>query len=299
MSGKPTAKVGWQVTGATVRGANHTRNLRPNQDAIHWQTPQGPQDPAILAIADGHGSSRYVRSHRGAKFAVGLAVETLLDFAREHHKTGDLAQVARLAAETLPRTLVRRWQDQVRADLLERPLDALELTKFEEQPARAADPLRAYGATLVTAVMTSRYLLFCQLGDGDILIVDGSGEVSRPPLPVDPRLVANQTTSLCGQEAWRDMRVYFQPLANKPPSLIMLASDGYANSFADQSGFYAAAADLLSHLQTEGLQRTTKQLPQWLHATSTAGSGDDISVGLGYRGPVGDPSEPSAPATED
>jgi serine/threonine protein phosphatase PrpC len=277
-----SGKLVWQVTGASIRGANHTRTHLPNQDAIAWQAPVRPGDPAVIALADGHGAARYVRSHRGAKLAVTLAVDLLAAFAAEHVRATDLVGLARQSAEQLPRTLVRTWQDKVAADYAARPFTPEEEARRQVRPDVPHDPLRAYGATLLAAVMTQRYLLFCQLGDGDILTVDAQGEVSRPPLPADPRLVANQTTSLCGAEAWRDMRTYFQPLTARPPALVMLASDGYANSFADQAGFFAAAADLLRALHTHGLQHTANRLPHWLHATSAAGSGDDISVGLAY-----------------
>ncbi len=285
MSGKSAPKIRWSVTGASIRGANHARSHRPNQDAILWQTGVRAGAPALLALADGHGAARYVRSHRGAKLAVQVAKDILSDFAESNESTRDLTRVARQAAEQLPRTLVRTWQDQVRSELSVRPLSAAEEARWLEdrKPDAVRDPLRAYGSTLVAAILTSRYLLFCHLGDGDILTVDSQGEVARPPLPVDTRLVANQTTSLCGPDAWNDLRVYFQPLTDRPPALIMLSTDGYANSFADEQGFFAAAADLLTALRTNGVQHTTNRLPHWLHATSEGGSGDDISVGLAYR----------------
>lgn len=285
MSGKTPPKIRWSVTGASVRGANHTRNHRPNQDAIAWQSAPHTSAPAVIAIADGHGATRYVRSHRGAKLAVQLAKEILSDFAETHEHTRDLAGVAHLAAEQLPRTLVRTWQDLVRADLAARPLSPAEETRWldDRKPDAVRDPMRAYGSTLVTAVVSSRYLLFCHLGDGDILTVNSEGVVTRTPLPVDTRLVANQTTSLCGPDAWNDLRVYFQPITERPPALIMLSTDGYANSFADEQGFFTTAADLLRAFQANGVQHTTNRLPHWLHATSAGGSGDDISVGLAYR----------------
>ena len=131
-------------------------------------------------------------------------------------------------------------------------------------------------------MITPHYLLLLQLGDGDILIVDSASRVSRPPIPNDPRLIANQTTSLCGATAWLDMRAHFQAFATRPPALVMLSTDGYVNSFADEEGFFAAATDILDHIRQEGADATRAQLPGWLRATSRGGSGDDISVGLAY-----------------
>jgi hypothetical protein len=171
----------------------------------------------------------------------------------------------------------------VRHDLVAHPFTPAEQLLWAEQQRKGDDdPMRAYGATLLAALITPHYLLLLQLGDGDILIVDSAGRVTRPPMPDDPRLIANQTTSLCGPTAWQDMRAYFQAFTARPPALVMLATDGYSNSFADANGFSAAATDILEAIRTQGSHRTRVQLPGWLRATSKAGSGDDISVGLAY-----------------
>lgn len=278
MSGSVT----WDIIGASIRGASHIRAKLPNQDAIAWRAPAQRGDTLTLAVADGHGAPRYVRSHKGAKLAVKLAVELLHEFAADPAAVEELAILPDRADGQLPRSLVRTWQSAVRHDLAAHPFTATEQLLWDEQSKGGEDPIRAYGATLLTALITPHYLLLLQLGDGDILIVDSAGRVSRPPLPEDPRLIANQTTSLCGSTAWQDMRAYFQAFENRPPALVMLSTDGYANSFADEHGFFAAATDILDHIRSEGPHATRVQLPGWLRATSKAGSGDDITVALAY-----------------
>ena len=63
----------------------------------------------------------------------------------------------------------------------------------------------------------------------------------------------------------------------------MLSTDGYANSFADDAGFYQAGTDLLMAIRRLGIRRVTYRLKKWLRSTSELGSGDDITVGLIYR----------------
>src|SRR5690606_40199612 len=106
MSGKPA----WHVTGASARGAVHARAQRPNQDAIAWHAPQGPDASLLLTVADGHGSPRYLRSHPGAKLAVTLAAEILRQFGATHPGPDDLAAIGDRAAEELPRNIVRAWR---------------------------------------------------------------------------------------------------------------------------------------------------------------------------------------------
>jgi serine/threonine protein phosphatase PrpC len=279
MSGSVT----WDVLGASVRGATHTRNKAPNQDAIAWYAPAHREDCLILAISDGHGAPRYVRSHKGAKLAVKLAVELLQEFAADENAIEELSLLPDHADGRLPRTLVRSWQSAVRHDIAAHPFTAAEELILDQHQRNDDDGrVRAYGATLLAALITQHYLLLLQLGDGDILIVDNAGRVARPPMPLDPRLIANQTTSLCGPTAWTDMRAYFQAFSTRPPALVMLATDGYFNSFANESGFTAAATDILEAIRTQGSHQTRIQLPGWLRATSKAGSGDDISVAIAY-----------------
>jgi serine/threonine protein phosphatase PrpC len=279
MSGSVT----WDVIGASVRGATHIRTKLPNQDAIAWYAPAHREDCLILAISDGHGAPRYIRSHKGAKLAVKLALEILQEFAADENAAAELSTLPDHADGRLPRTLVRSWQSAVRHDITAHPFTEDEQLLWSEQRGKGDDdPMRAYGATLLAALITPTYLLLLQLGDGDILVVDSAGRVGRPPMPQDLRLIANQTTSLCGVTAWQDMRAYFQAFTARPPTLVMLATDGYSNSFANEEGFTAAATDILEHIRTHGPHQTRVQLPTWLRATSSAGSGDDITVALAY-----------------
>jgi hypothetical protein len=140
-------------------------------------------------------------------------------------------------------------------------------------------PLLAYGATLLVVLVTHAFILYVQLGDGDILTVTETGEVSRP-LARDEQLFANETTSLCAANAWRDLRIGFQALVGMPPALILLSTDGYANSFRDDAGFLKVGADLLEMIRAEGLDQVNENLAGWLTEASQTGSGDDITLAV-------------------
>ena len=91
-------------------------------------------------------------------------------------------------------------------------------------------------------------------------------------------MLANHTTSLCSKEAWRFVRIHFQPIVERPPVFVMLATDGYANSFADDADFEQVARDLYYAILHDGPASVAGRLPNWLETTSKGGSGDDISV---------------------
>jgi len=291
----PGATTRWQALGASVPGAAHLRAARPNQDALRWWPRRGPSSTLILAISDGHGGVRYARSHIGAALAVRTAVQVLSRDLRDLIPAKDdltndldLAQIKRDIEGWLPKILVRRWQERVQRHLRRYPLTRdekalLTTPATDGKPAAVRSGLHAYGATLLAVVLTPHFHLYVQLGDGDILTVSADGRVSGPPLAEDSRLLANETTSLCMAEAWTSVRLYFQPLAGAPPALILLATDGYANSFVDVDAFEQVGADLLSAVQTQGVDAVNASLPTWLADTSSSGSGDDITVAMAYR----------------
>ncbi len=124
--------------------------------------------------------------------------------------------------------------------------------------------------------------LVVQVGDGDVLFVADDGKVTRP-VPGDSRLLAGETTSLSAAAAARDFRSALIPLRDGAPALILVSTDGYANSFADDAGFLQVGSDLLNILRAQGLDEVTANLDGWLAEASEQGSGDDVTLGLLYR----------------
>ena len=264
----------WQAAGQSVRGAAHERSGMPNQDAICWRPDSGSS--LVLAVADGHGSSRYPRSHTGASLAVETATQLVHDFLSRQADAENLSLVKRAAEEWLPRALVRAWREAVGEHIKANPLSEIELDALGRTNG---DLTKAYGATIVTAAVAERFVLYLQLGDGEILTVSDRGAVSKP-LVKDERLFANETTSLCTADAWSDFRVSFQPIAHEQPALILLATDGYPNSFRDEAGFLQVGPDILKTIRADGLGHVKDNLERWLSDSTRAGSGDDVTLGI-------------------
>jgi serine/threonine protein phosphatase PrpC len=282
--------VPWRIATASVRGANHARANVPNQDAL-CQLPIIGEGWPFVAVSDGHGSAKSFRSEIGAILAVASAMvvapKLLSDPATAQPE---------VLKNCLPQQIVEVWRNGVEGHMHEQPFTDAEwscLVESSGDKARAeveANPWLAYGATLLLCAIRPGYIICAQLGDGDILLVTERGEVSRPHWPADQRLIANETTSLCMAGAWREMRVDVQVIpeqdsgtANSAPELILLATDGYANSFANDAGFRRVGSDLLEMIRSEGLDLIASALPAWLDESSRLGSGDDISVALLYR----------------
>jgi serine/threonine protein phosphatase PrpC len=273
-----SAPLVWRVIGTSVRGASHVRSNSPNQDALQWLPESGDGPPVILAVADGHGSQKHTQSDRGARFAVEIAIAQLQDFLRRN-QGNEIRQVRSDAQERLPRDLERAWKQRVDEDI-----------RGNLSATAETDPKRflAYGSTLLVVAITDAFLLYLQLGDGDILGVSHTGAVAHL-LPRDERLFANETTSLCLPRAYDHFRIRCEAISNMPPdqlpALILVTTDGYANSFQEQAGFLKTGQDYLAAITANGLETVSGWLAGWLTETSQQGSGDDITLGIISRLP--------------
>lgn len=280
----------WRIIGKTVPGASHLRAGIPNQDAILQLRESSKTIPVFLSVSDGHGSPKCFRSDKGSRFAVKKGVQLVSEFLDEERNSFDLAKLETRGKEYLPPEFVKRWREAVEAHLKDNPFTADEFEKLEEKSGVGArklvedNPLLAYGATALTVAVEEFFILYLQLGDGDILNVSETGEVRRA-LPDDERLFANETTSLCLPDAEKDFRFFIQKISDKnpPPALIMLSTDGYVNSFSEESGFLKAGSDFLELLGSEGHDSISENLTGWLEETTRTGSGDDTTVGIIYR----------------
>ncbi len=258
----------WEVVGRSVCGASHRRRGAGNQDAIAWS--RGEDSALAVAVADGHGSAASFRSATGAQFAVQAAVSVLRDFAEKFSACD---------ASALPTQLVAAWRMMVNRDLALTPFSETERAALN---GREGAHWRAYGSTVLAALATPSHVLYLQLGDGDILIVSEDGSVTRP-WPRDARLLGVETTSLCGPDAVEETRFAIQSHAGGSPAMVLLATDGYANSFREDHGFLRTGVDMLELIRESGIDGVERNLEGWLREASDLGSGDDITLAVLWR----------------
>jgi serine/threonine protein phosphatase PrpC len=295
----PSPSLRWKVAGGSVRGAAHHRNGQLNQDAFLFQQDE-ERGAAVVAIADGHGSASSFRSMVGSRYAVHIAVDEGLAFL---HSLGDMQRHSdpqEIEARLVPRLGVRiiaRWVDCIRSHHERRQFRDSELNRVAEQAGVGAldrvqqDPVLAYGSTLLMTLATPLFLACLQLGDGDILTVAADGGPERP-LPQDDRLMADETYSLASPTAAKELRTWCRSLIGWTPELVLLATDGFANSYADEAGVRRAASEYLEAVQSTGLAAVNRQLHGWLREVTFEGAGDDVTVALLW------PHRTSAPSTE-
>jgi len=251
----------WAAGGRSVRGAEHERTGRPNQDALAVaQTPC-----AFVAVADGHGSSRYTRCEIGAAIAVDVARDVLPAYVGDERALD-------VVRDEIAERIVGRWRARVAEHLDAHPIDA-------DEDARIAGPAAyAYGTTLVAIAARGDDVLAVQVGDGDALLADASGV--RRLIPRDLRFTFNITASLCLADAVDQVRV--ARTVARAPALGVAATDGYAKALASDRELDDLVAELYERIARDGVDRALTALLADVAGTSANG-GDDVTVGILYR----------------
>lgn len=261
----------WRIVHQRITGAAHQQQGKPCQDREKIYN----KEITVLAVADGHGSPNSPFSDQGAELAVTSAVEICCDFYAKTKELG-LTAIKRYAEEELPKLIVKEWVQRVE----EYHLKNGTLTK-DMKPLEGRSLLVKYGSTLLVSLICPEYMLFLQLGDGDILMVDGEGQVQQP-IRHDSRLLGNETTSLCSPQAWKEMQTAFLTYHESPPRLILLSTDGYSNSYKSREDFLKVARDYDQLAREHGIGVIEEKLTEWLEEVSAQGSGDDITVCLAF-----------------
>ncbi len=274
----------WETVCGTTRGHLHKEHGLPNQDAYR-QGPNHQLGSPVVAVADGHGDPRAFRSQIGSRFACSVAVELLSEIVAASHS--DPQNIKGPVQDRLPKNLHQRWREAVMAHFGQSPFAPAEMStaieKYGEDVLRKleSNPFRAYGTTLLAVAVHPEFILTLQIGDGDLLVVGSNGAVARP-IAADPRLIANETTSLSSGDAWKDIRVSYQRITNSPPALLLACTDGYSNAFRE-SDLEAVAVEWVAAIQTDGVEEVRDYLPESLAEASMRGSGDDTTLAMIYR----------------
>jgi serine/threonine protein phosphatase PrpC len=273
----------WRVTGKSWRGAAHIESGLQNQDAIRYFSSEGDTF-VILAVADGHGSALSFRSDIGSRFAAETAVESLRAFAETIDYHEDESFISRRVPESLPSRLVECWRAAVHRELEANPFTPAELASvaanagWSGQEALQRHPELAYGTTLVAVLATERWILYLQLGDGDVLFVDSHDAVHRPIASIH-RGRKEQINSLWQPNAASNMRVNVERTSDAP-SLIVVSTDGFSKSYTSDEKFLDAGRELKSVITQHGLDGIEQRIAAVMDENPDPMSGDDITIGL-------------------
>ena len=256
-------------------GESHIQNGLPCED---YSASYADESVSIIAVSDGHGDKNCFRSGEGAKYACEIGIELCRKFQSTASNISDIDDPGfEKLVTSLKSDIAEQWKAKVLSDAQTRPFTEEELSLTSE-PAQASYRAgtgleKAYGCTLIAAVITSGYWLALQIGDGKCVAVYPDG-VFVEPVPADENCLGNISTSLCNSNAMGSFRHYYSAVR---PGAVIVSSDGVEESF-DQPGLYNCMYSVVYWLKEEGTEATKTKLDDLLPQISKGGSGDDVSI---------------------
>jgi len=286
----------WIPFGCSVIGASHIRKNKENQDS-YLPHPgiglDGKAVPSIIAVSDGHGGNKYIRSASGSMQAVALATQIARDYNElplsSKMRKGELADTIR----HIKTRCHLSWQKLVDDHYSKNPFTDAEKGFLKENcthgdyEAVMSNHKLAYGCTFLCAIAYEDVVLILQLGDGDILGLYPNDDV-RELIKSDSRNFGNETMSLCSlKEA--DAIAHEILMGDEIPGLITLTTDGIRNSYNDQTSdikaFYNIPIVLKTELQKNNFYESNvkSSIDKWLKKVTENGAGDDVTIGVLFR----------------
>lgn len=282
-------------------GASHRRRAVPCQDASLTASLRSADGVAValMAVADGHGGSRYWLSDVGSRLACELAIRIAAqDLADQPLAGGGPAgreAVRRWLAEELPPRLLAAWHTAIEADWRARPLPAVH--------AGEAFSSQTYGSTLALVVLTPHWWAHTGLGDWDLVLLSNGRPDRIVSQETGDDLHGEATESLCLARASHCFaaRTAVYPLSGDQRQAcgLVLSTDGLRKSCATDADHLALSRFLLEEAQPEqaATAAETSRLDASLDRISREGSGDDVSVAIACFGAL-QPGTPPSRASE-
>jgi len=269
-------------------GASHQRRGVPCQDASLSASLRSADGlpVGLMAVADGHGGSRYWLSDVGSRLACELAIQLASqDLNRQplgEGRADQLQAVQRWLATELPGRIVAAWQEAIQADWQGRELP-------RQHQGEPFSP-QAYGSTLALVVLTPSWWGHTGLGDWDLVLLCNDQPDRIISQELDDGLQGEATESLCLARASSCFAartaVYSLAGEQRQACGLVLTTDGVRKSCAADGDHLALSRYLLEEAQPGQAKAagSTERLDASLDRISRDGSGDDVSVALACFG---------------
>lgn len=264
-----------------VKGATHVRNQMPCQD--NKKIIKISDEITIIALADGHGSSKCPRSDRGSMIAVNSFYHIMKKYLEiygedEEGITHLMTFLNREGDVRFAQDVCEEWQARVKQSFYKNKVEGM---TNEDGSIKWPSVFSLYGTTLLGMLITDSFVFSFQIGDGDISAVT-KDEVE--PLVEPEKFLGTETHSLSKPDAWRKAvtSVHRLEAESRESYMYILSTDGFANSYTSDKEYQKTCRDYLQMLQEYGIDVVQANLKKWLTETSELGCGDDITVVMVY-----------------
>lgn len=264
-----------------VKGATHVRKQMPCQD--NKKIIKISDEITIIALADGHGSSKCPRSDRGSMIAVNSFYHIMKKYLEiygedEENITHLMTFLNREGDVRFAQDVCEEWQARVKQSFYKNKVEGM---TNEDGSIKWPSVFSLYGTTLLGMLITDSFVFSFQIGDGDISAVTKD---AAEPLVEPEKFLGTETHSLSKPDAWRKAvtSVHRLEAESRESYMYILSTDGFANSYTSDKEYQKTCRDYLQMIRKYGIDVVQKNLKKWLTETSELGCGDDITVVMVY-----------------
>ncbi|MDO4472964.1 MAG: PP2C family serine/threonine-protein phosphatase [Bacillota bacterium] len=266
------------VFGTSVQGASHIRSGVECQDS--YKKLICDDGTIVLAVADGHGSKNCPFSKTGSSIAVNVFCKIMSEYvANFAGAPGTLLTYLNREGDTkVAQAIDAEWKRRVYKNHRDNKRDV----PLDENGEKILQQVYSqYGTTLLGLMLTETFIFAFQIGDGDIVFTSADG---FEPVITGDKILGVETHSLSKIDAWKKAitavrRIDFH---EKLPSMFLMSSDGFANSYKNEEEFAKTCLEYFDMVNQYGMKAVGENLKNWLSETSAMGCGDDITVLMAY-----------------
>lgn len=266
------------IFGESVQGASHKRANMECQDS--YRKREFDDGTIILAVADGHGSKACPYSKSGSSVAVNVFCKVMEEFHASYAEDLErlLTYLNREGDTKVAQAIDAEWKRRV---LKVHTNQKRKLPCAGSKEEARAEIYKQYGSTLVGLMITPVFLFALQLGDGDVSFVGAKGFDS---ILDSEKILGVETHSLSKIDSWKKVGSVVRrwDVHSNLPCMLMLSTDGFANSYKNTEEFQKACVNYFGMIERHGAETVSANLKDWLSETSEMGCGDDITVLIAY-----------------
>lgn len=266
------------IIGRSVQGASHKRDGRECQDSC--KKIEFNDGTVVLAVADGHGSKSSPYSKSGSSMAVNAFCSVMGTLYLSYIEKSEtlLTYLNREGETRVAKSIDNEWKRRV---LKAHSDNKRDIPQIDDRDKQKAEIYKQYGTTLLGLMIAPSFLFAFQLGDGDITYVDYSG---IDTVLQSEKILGVETHSLSSADSWKRAITTVRRRDVDPPlpSLFILSTDGFVNSYKDDKEFEKTCIDYYEMIKEHGAETVSANLKVWLSETSEMGCGDDITLLMAY-----------------
>ncbi|MCQ2372699.1 MAG: protein phosphatase 2C domain-containing protein [Phascolarctobacterium sp.] len=225
---------------ARQQGSSHVAVDKPCQD--YCLVKNLHHDLTVAAVADGHGDEKYPYSQDGSQFACESVMEAVDVFYNRYLKNSNGSEklfVEMLKSRDFKRNCVEVWTKKVLDDFSK---------KEPETDIPERERISKYGTTLLFTVISPKYYVMGQLGDGAILLFKGkecSQLFKRHEEKYD-----SKTASMASSSNVEKMVV--DSVKRDCFTNVLLSTDGIYDKIDQNDNFYLYGLSLVEQIRNSG-----------------------------------------------